>query len=162
MQALTPDDVQKVLSAYDASLKIIYHETPAATSEQAAQLHGCDVGQIAKSICLMVNGEPLLIVASGDQRIDTKKVAQRLGVGRKKVKMATAEECVAVFGYAPGGVPPVGHRTPDLPIWLDATLQRYPHVYAAAGLPETTFKVTLAQLQGLTQADFVDVVRDDS
>ena len=124
MNALTPNHVQAVLDRYDLGLQVEHFDDSTKTSEDAAAVIGCELGQIAKSMCCIVAGAPVLVVASGDRKISDAKIARHFAVGRKKVKIATPEECVAIFGYPPGGVSPVGHRTPGIPILLDETLWR--------------------------------------
>lgn len=157
VEPLTPSHVQRVLDGYNLDLKVQHYDTSTATSELAAAAIGCVLGQIAKSLCFMVNGMPVLVVAAGDQRVDTRKLSAHFGVGRKKIKTASAEQCVAVFGYAPGGVCPVGHRTPDIPILLDDTLQRFEIVFAAAGAPDANFGLSPDQLQQITAGTWMDV-----
>lgn len=160
MQALTPVDVQRALHAVDPNIHLFFFEVSTATSELAAAAIGCEVSQIAKSICFFVDEQPILVVTSGDQQVDDRKIAARYNVGRKKVKMAKADECIATFGYAPGGVPPIGHRANNIHILLDATLQRHEIVYPAGGSANAIFKVTLSQLQAITHGTFADVVRE--
>ena len=162
MQALTPEDVRRVLEAFDPSITIHFFEEGAtATSEMAATEMQCEVGQIAKSLCFLINGDPILVIASGDVRIDDKKIAKHFGVGRKKVRMARAEQCLEIYGYPPGGVPPVGHRTPDIPRYLDTSLQRYDQLYAAAGTSSTIFPLTLQMAEKLTQGIWVTFTLDE-
>ncbi|QPC84772.1 YbaK/EbsC family protein [Phototrophicus methaneseepsis] len=157
MQPLTPDDVRLALDAANLGLTIRHFDDSTATSELAAEAIGCVVGQIAKSICILVDGVPILVVASGDQQVDDRKIATMFEVGRKKVKLAKPDQCIEIYGYAPGGVPPVGHRTPNIPIYLDQTLKRYETVYAAAGSPNDNFGMTIEQLETLTGGTWADV-----
>jgi Cys-tRNA(Pro) deacylase len=160
MEPLTPADVKPVLEAFDPNIKILAFETSTATSELAAEAIGCKVSQIAKSICFMIEEKtPVVVITSGDQQVDDRKVAALFNVGRKKVKMAKPDECVSVFGYVPGSVPPVAHRTP-VKIYLDETLKRHTDVYPAAGSASACFGITLEGLQKLTGGTFADVVRD--
>ena len=99
-----------------------------------------------------------MVLGSGDQRMDERKLAALRGVNRKKVKMATAEQSIEVAGYAPGGVPPVGHRT-RLPIYVDDMLARYELVYAAAGAPDTIFPIAFKVLVEVTGGAVVDIAR---
>jgi prolyl-tRNA editing enzyme YbaK/EbsC (Cys-tRNA(Pro) deacylase) len=154
---LTPDDVQRALDALGLDIKIRFFESSTATSQQAADSIGCELGQIAKSLAFMVDGEPVMVVASGDQRVDYRKLAALFDVSRKKVKTASAEECVEIFGYAPGGVPPVGHRTNSIPIYLDDSLRRYELIYAAAGAHNAIFPISLDQLAAASGGTFADV-----
>ena len=161
MQALTPDDVQAALQKLGLDITMIFFDNSTATSQQAADEIGCELGQIVKSLAFIVNGQqPVTVLASGDQRVDERKLAALYNVGRKKVKAATAEQCVEIWGYAPGGVPPLGHRTPDLPVYLDDSLQRYTQLYAAGGAHNAIFPVTLAQLVMMTGGTFMDIKRE--
>jgi prolyl-tRNA editing enzyme YbaK/EbsC (Cys-tRNA(Pro) deacylase) len=130
-------------------------ELPADTSTAvlAAQALGTSVPAIVKSLLFLAAGEPVLVLASGDRRVDGRVLARELGV--KKVRMATPEECIAVAGYAVGGVPPVGHRRP-LRTLFDPSLPQHEVVYAAAGAYNAVFAVAPARLQELTGAEITD------
>lgn len=159
---LTPDDVKKALSAAGLDTEIQFFESSTATSQQAADNIGCELGQIVKSLCFMINDErPVLVLASGDRRIDERKLSALYDVGRKKVRAANAEQCIAIFGYAPGGVPPLGHRTAGIPVHVDESLKRYTRVYAAGGAHNAIFPVQLDDLVNATGGQFTDVKRDD-
>lgn len=157
---LTPADVQRTLDASGLGLTITLFEASTATSQQAADQIGCQLGQIAKSLLFIVDDQAIVIIASGDQKVDDKKLAALRGVNRKRVKIATADQCIAITGYAPGGVPPVGYRTTGLTLYLDDALQRYDQIYAAAGAHNAIFPVRLDQLVPLTGGTFVDIKRD--
>lgn len=159
MQPLTPADVQAALDQLDPSIRIRFFESTTATSQQAADNIGCELGQIVKSICFMVDQQPVSVLASGDQRVDDRKLAALYNVGRKKVKAATAEQCIQIWGYAPGGVAPQPHRTPNIPIYIDDSLQRYDLLYAAGGDHNAIFPITLAQLITWTKGIVADVVK---
>jgi prolyl-tRNA editing enzyme YbaK/EbsC (Cys-tRNA(Pro) deacylase) len=150
MEPLTPAHVQKVLDATGLGLKVDHFEVTTHTSVDAAAAIGCELGQIAKSMCLMAGGNPVLVVAAGDRRIADAVIARHLGVGRKKVKIATPTECVDIFGYPPGGVSPVGHRTPGIPVIIDESLSRWPEIHAAAGTDHDNFSLTYEQLIAIT------------
>lgn len=160
MTQLTPDDVQKALDELGIEARIQFFDSSTATSQQAADNIGCELGQIAKSLAFMADGQPLLVIASGDQRVDEKKLAALLNLSRKRVKTAKPDECIAHYGYAPGGVPPVGHKTPDLPIYIEDSLRRYELVYAAAGAHNAIFPVKLAALAAATGGTYADLKRD--
>ncbi len=162
METLTPAHVQSFLDRFDLDLTVIHYDDHTTTSEDAARVIGCELGQIAKSMCLMVGGDPVLVVAGGDQRIAEAKLAKHFCIGRKKIKIATPEQGVEIFGYAPGGVPPVGHRTPAIPIIVDQTLGRWDEVYAAAGTPHDNFASTFDQLVAITSGTVLDCVKDGS
>lgn len=160
MQTLTPDDVQRALDAHGLDIRIMTFDGSTATSQQAADAAGCELGQIVKSLAFIIDGQrPVLVLASGDRVVDDRKLAAIFEVGRKKVRMATAEQCIDILGYAPGGVPPLGHRTPGIPVYIDDSLLRYELVYGAAGAANAIFPISIHQLQQITSGIVADVVR---
>jgi len=166
MEPYSPAHVQEALDALVPGTAIRFFDTPTATSQQAADNIGCQLGQIVKSLCFVVevNGAnlPILVLASGDQRVDDRKLAEHYGVGRKKVRIATPDECVAIYGFPPGGVPPLGHRTANLPIFVDDSLGRFDMLYAAGGAHNAIFPITLADLQRATGGVVMNVVREQT
>ena len=160
--ALTTGDFQAFLATVDLDTEVRTFETSTATSQMAADSIGCALGQIAKSLAFVVDEQPVLVVASGDQRVDDRKLAERFGVGRKKVKIATAELCVAVFGYAPGGVPPFGHRTSGFPVLVDNSLSRFEQLFAAGGARDAIFPISFADLVRVSGGEIVDIRRDEA
>jgi prolyl-tRNA editing enzyme YbaK/EbsC (Cys-tRNA(Pro) deacylase) len=126
------------------------------SSAEAAVAIGCDVAQIAKSMLFKAaDGRPVLVVASGANRVDEKKVASLLG---QKIKRADPDFVVLHTGVAVGGVPPVGHPTPPVTI-LDRDLAAFATIWAAAGSPNAVFALTPADLARLTGADFSDIAK---
>jgi prolyl-tRNA editing enzyme YbaK/EbsC (Cys-tRNA(Pro) deacylase) len=160
MQPFTPADVQAALDAWNFGIQIRFFENSTATSQLAAENIGCELGQIAKSLCFLVDDKPILVIASGDQRVDDKKLAAIFEISRKKIKVASAEECVSIYGYAPGGVPPLAHRTKGMTVLLDDSLQRYTQIYAAGGAHNAIFGVTLDQLVQISGGRFSDVKKE--
>lgn len=158
MQPLTPDDVQSALDKLSLGIQIHFFETTTATSQQAADNIGCQLGQIVKSICFLIDGLPVIVLTSGDQKVDDRKLADLYSVGRKKVKAADAVQLVEIYGYEPGSVPPFGHRSP-IPTYIDQTLARFDQLYAAGGAHNAIFPITLAQLQASTGGTLLDVVK---
>ncbi|HUG35930.1 MAG TPA: YbaK/EbsC family protein [Candidatus Limnocylindrales bacterium] len=145
--------VQTELQVLGLDRKVIELAVSARTSREAADALGVQVGQIAKSLVFTVDGAPVLVVASGANRVDEDKLG-RLAGGR--VKRAAPEIVRAVTGYAIGGVPPLAHQSP-LPIYIDQDLGRYDVVYAAAGVPECVFPITAAELARVTGGRVADV-----
>ena len=129
---------------------------PARTSQEAADALGILVGQVAKSVIFKRKADEaaVLVVASGDRRVDEKKVAALVGpVGR-----ADAAFVKARTGFSIGGVSPVGHAE-KLVTLIDDQLFRFQEVWAAAGHPNGVFMLTPQQLAHLTGAPVVDVVQ---
>lgn len=160
MSPLTPDDVQRVLDSFNLGLKIQFFDESTATSQEAADAIGTELGTIVKSLCFFVNSTPVMVLAAGDRRVDDRKLAAMYEVSRKKVKTAKPDQCVDVFGYAPGSVPPVAHRTPDMPVYIEDSLARFTQLYAAAGAPNAIFPVTFEELQQITGGQVVDLQRE--
>lgn len=159
MNLLSSADVQKALDKLGLDIEITEFTESTATSELAAEAIGTTVSRIAKSIVFMVLDQPVVVITAGDQRVDDRKVAAHYEVGRKKVKIAKPEQCIEFIGYAPGGVPPLGHRT-EVPIFIDETLGRFELIYAAAGSAQTIFPIAYKKLVEITNGHVMDVVRD--
>ncbi|MCL4247876.1 MAG: YbaK/EbsC family protein [Anaerolineae bacterium] len=162
MQPFTSEHVQTALDQHGLGVKIHHFETTTATSQQAADNIGCQLGQIIKSIAFIVDDRPILVLTSGDQRVDDKKIAALYNVGRKKVRVATPEQMVDIYGYAPGSMPPLAHRTDGLDIYIDETLQRFDQLYAAGGAHNAIFPITLEQLEQVSGGKLADIVKASS
>ena len=154
-----PEGVQRVAAA----LKAAGHahmprmlDDAARTAQQAADALGIDVGQIAKSIIFRRKSDDVavLVVTSGDRRVDEKKVEAHVG---GKIGRADAEFVKSRTGFSIGGVSPVAHATPPVTL-IDQDLLRFDVVWAAAGHPHSVFPLHPGDLQRLTGAPVVDVV----
>ena len=126
------------------------------TAEEAAGAVGCRVGQIVKSLLFVVRGQPLMVLISGDNRLDEKKLAALCDVGLKQVKRGDADTARTVTGFAIGGIPPFGHDTP-LRTYIDADLMQYEHIWAAAGTPHAVFAISPQNLLQATDGVIADV-----
>src|SRR3954470_10180386 len=129
----------------------------ARTAQQAADALGVAVGQIAKSIIFRrkSDGAAVLVVASGDRRVDEKKVDALVG----KTGRADAEFVKASTGYSIGGVSPVGHVQRPVTL-IDRELFRFEEVWAAAGHPHGVFRLRPQDLESLTGAPVADVTQE--
>lgn len=146
--------VQDWLQAHGVKTQVREYAQPARTAQQAADLLGCDVGQIVKSLIFRTaDNQPVLILTSGANRVDTRRAAAHLG---KPLSRAKAEFVRQATGYAIGGVPPVAHNTPAI-VLMDADLLRYDVVWAAGGTPHSLFPISPRQLADLTTAQIVDI-----
>jgi prolyl-tRNA editing enzyme YbaK/EbsC (Cys-tRNA(Pro) deacylase) len=130
----------------------------ARTAQQAADALGIAVGQIAKSIVFRRKADDaaVLVITSGDRRVDEKKVEALLGPGAK-LGRADAGFVKARTGYSIGGVSPVGHAQPPVTL-IDRELFRFEEIWAAAGHPHGVFKLRPRDLERLTGAPVADVV----
>ena len=124
------------------------------TAADAAAALGVPVGAIVKSLVFAADGEPVLVLASGDHQVDTHAVARLLGVAH--VGRADAHLVRDATGFAIGGVPPVGHARP-LRTVVDRHLESFGTVWAAAGTPNAVFSTTYDELVRLTGGAPADV-----
>ena len=145
--------VQSAIAALGLRSAVIELAVNARTSQQAADALGVTVGQIAKSLVFTVNGRPLMVVASGANRVDEAKLG-RLADG--KVRRASPETVKQATGYTIGGVPPLAHAT-ALPVYIDPDLLQYELIYAAAGAAECVFPLTPEELVRATGGQVIDV-----
>ena len=124
------------------------------TAADAAAAIGVEVGQIVKSLVFLVDGDPVMALVAGDNRLDELKLAQAHGGG--EVRRADADAVRAATGFPIGGVPPIGHTDP-LPIYIDRDLERFDEVWAAAGTWTDVFRVAPADLVRVTGGAVADL-----
>lgn len=133
---------------------IVELDASARTADDAAAALGCATGAIVKSLVFSgPGGEPLLVLGTGDGRVDEARVGERVG---GTVALGDARFVRDAAGYAIGGVPPFGHNS-DLPTLIDRRLERFETIWAAAGTPETVFSLTLSDLIRATGGEIADV-----
>ncbi len=146
----------RVQSILGEGFRVLEFEQSTHSSAEAASAIGCDVAQIAKSMLFRAaDGRPVLVVASGANRVDEKKAAALIG---QKIARADPGFVLQHSGFAVGGVPPVGHLTVPITI-LDRDLVRFETIWAAAGSPNAVFELTPDGLRRLTGAEFQDVAK---
>ncbi len=140
--------VQAALAARGFELRVVELPRSTRTAVEAAAAVGCSVGQIAKSLVFRAahTGRPVLVIASGSNRVSEAAVAARLG---EPLAKADADFVRARTGFVIGGVPPVGHAEPLLTL-IDEDLLQYEAIWAAAGTPNAVFQLNPADLAGLT------------
>lgn len=124
------------------------------TAALAAEALGCEVGAIANSLLFDGDGKPVLILTSGAHRVDTKAVAERVGV--EALRRATPEFVREHTGQVIGGVSPIGHPSP-VPTYVDSWLRRYDVLWAAAGHPAAVYSTTFDELVTMTGATEIEV-----
>ncbi len=147
--------VRRFLAAFPYQLEIYEFDASTHTAELAAQAVGVEVGQIAKTVLFIIGDNPVLVVTSGDMKVNGSKLKQASGYSGK-VRLPDAETTMVLTGFPPGGVCPFALKQP-LPILLDTSMQRFPVVYAAAGSPHSAVPVTVEQLQAITGGTLVDL-----
>lgn len=124
------------------------------TAADAADAVGCDVAQIASSIVVVTDADPVVVVTSGANRVDLDKVA--VYQDASDARMAEADEVKEATGWSIGGVPPICHEN-GVPVLLDDTLLSHDEVWAAAGTPTAVWPIEPERLQELSDAEAADV-----
>ncbi len=148
MKPATAPSALKVQAVLAEQFQVLEFDASTKTAADAASAIGCTVPQIAKSILFIAktSGRPVLVVASGANRVDEKRVAALIG---EPIGRADPDFVREATGFAIGGVPPVGHATPPI-VLIDEDLQAFAEIWAAGGTPNAVFKLTPQDLIALT------------
>ena len=146
--------VIETLDKFNENLKVQILEKTARTAKEAANALNCEEGAIVKSLVFKTETEFLVCLISGDKRCSLNKLKKV--ISKKDVSMASADEVKAQTGFTIGGVSPVGHIN-NLDIIIDKTLERFQIVYAAAGHPNSIFKIDISKLKDLTKGRVEDI-----
>ena len=144
--------VQADLAARAPDLAVLVTDNSTATVQLAAEVHGVEPGQIAKTLCIRVKDEEVLLVTRGDARLDNQKSKSAFG-GRPR--MLGAEDVLRLTSHQVGGVCPFGLPAP-LPIFLDTSLKIYDLVIPAAGDTHSSVKLSVERLAELCGNQWVD------
>ncbi|MBT8436508.1 MAG: YbaK/EbsC family protein [Gammaproteobacteria bacterium] len=154
---MKPANLKVKTCLQQAGLEFEIRILPAAvrTARLAADALGCEVGQIANSLIFrdLASDRAVLVMCAGDRRVDPQKVQFESGIELGK---ADADFVRHQTGFAIGGVPPVAHTQP-LRTLLDDSLMRHAEIWAAAGTPESVFRMSPAQLQQITGGEWLDI-----
>ncbi len=147
--------VRAALIAAGLPAEIKEFDASTRTAADAAAAIGCTQAQIAKSLVFRAtaSNKAVLVIASGSNRVDEKKLALLVG---EKVGKADADFVRAETGFAIGGVAPIGHTGP-VTVLIDADLKQYPEIWAAAGAPNAVFRLTPADLVRVTEGRVAEV-----
>jgi len=140
--------VSEFIKKFDPKLEVLLLNTSARTAKDAANSLKCEVGAIVKSLLFRTENNFLICLIAGDRRCSLNKLKKILK--KKDVSMASAEEVKKNTGFSIGGVSPVAHIS-TLEIFIDNSLNRFSHVFAAAGHPNCVFKITYDKLIKITK-----------
>jgi prolyl-tRNA editing enzyme YbaK/EbsC (Cys-tRNA(Pro) deacylase) len=147
--------VSAALRALGVEAEVIVLADSARTAAQAAAACGVGVGQIVKSLVFVAGEEPILVLVSGANQADERRLAELSG---GPVRRADADLVRGTTGFAIGGVPPVGHAK-TLRVFIDRDLLAFDRVIAAAGTPHAVFPITPAELCRVTGGAVADLKR---
>ncbi|WLS03843.1 YbaK/EbsC family protein [Shinella oryzae] len=134
-------------------IAVIVTEQSSATVALAAEAHGVEPAQIAKTICARVGEDIVLIVAAGTARLSNRKFKDRFAA---KPRMLDAEQVAATTSHPVGGVCPFGLPT-DLPVYCDRSLSAFAEVVPAAGATNAAVRIAPERMAALVNAEWVDV-----
>lgn len=150
------EKAKNYLKKYNLDQNIMEFSESTATVKEAAEALKVTEAEIAKSLSLLVNDEPILIVTSGDQKIDNSKFKSEF---HTKAKMIPIEEVENKIGHDIGGVCPFGIKE-NVKIYLDETLKQSTYIYPACGSSNSAIKLTPTQLENiLSDTHWINVCR---
>jgi prolyl-tRNA editing enzyme YbaK/EbsC (Cys-tRNA(Pro) deacylase) len=147
------ESVRAFFAQHAPDIEVIVTQQSSATVDLAAAAHDVAPDQIAKTICLRVGEQPMLVVAKGTARLDNRKFKDAFG---GKPRMLGADEVAALTSHPVGGVCPFGLPEP-LPIYCDVSLRTFEEVVPAAGATNAAVRIAPERLASLTQAQWIDV-----
>ena len=147
--------VQEFITQFDSKLKISILDTTARTAKDAAESLGCEIGAIVKSLVFRADDTFLICLVAGDKRCSLNKLKKV--ISKKDVSMANADEVKSNTGFSIGGVAPIAHLK-QLNILIDKSLSRFQNVFAAAGHPNSIFKIEYTQLVQITKGEVKEII----
>jgi Cys-tRNA(Pro) deacylase len=150
------ENLQQFIDRYNIAADIISLEEHTLTVGDAARALHIETDQIIKSLVFQVNGDPFLVINNGLARVDRKKLAAYLGVGRKKVKFADPDQVLEITGFIVGSMPPFGHKN-KLRTLIDPAVTRMETVYGGGGDINAMMKIAIDVLLEATQAEVTEL-----
>ena len=147
--------IQDLLTSLGYTYTVIEHAESTRTAQEAADRAGCALGQIVKSLIFKgkESGKPILVLTSGANRVDEKRIS---GYAGELIGKADADFARTVTGFVIGGVPPIGHLQ-KMETYIDEDFLGYPTIWAAAGTPNAIFELKTADLPIMTGGKVVTV-----
>ena len=147
--------VQDFIVQFDPKLEILVLDTTARTAKDAANSLKCEVGAIVKSLVFRADDTFLICLIAGDKRCSLNKLKKI--IDKKDVCMANADEVKTNTGFSIGGVAPIAHLK-KLNILIDQSLSRFQNVFAAAGHPNSIFKIEYNKLIQMTKGEVKEII----
>jgi prolyl-tRNA editing enzyme YbaK/EbsC (Cys-tRNA(Pro) deacylase) len=151
------DDLRAFLQSRNIAAEIVRLDVPTPTVESAALAVGTEVDQIIKSILFIADEHPVLAIACGLSNIQQRAIAELYGIGKKRVKLATAEVVLEISGYEVGAMPPFGHRQP-LDTLVDRRVLNYSDAYAGGGAENALLHLNPQDIMRVTGAQVLDLI----
>jgi len=147
--------VKEFITQFDPKLEVLVLDTTARTAKDAAISLSCEVGAIVKSLVFRADDTFLICLVAGDKRCSLNKLKKV--ISKKDVCMANADEVKVNTGFSIGGVAPIAHLK-KLNILIDQSLSRFTNVFAAAGHPNSIFKIEYNQLVQMTKGEIKEII----
>jgi len=151
LRSLSSEDLKRFIEAQGIAAVLLPLAEHTTTVTEAAAALRVAAGQIIKSLVFQAAEEFLLVVNNGLARVDPRKLAACLGMGRKQVRLASPAQAFAVTGYVVGSMPPFGHRV-RLPTLVDAGVGGLDVVYGGGGGVQAMMRLTAAELLRVMRA----------
>ncbi len=153
---MNTSDLQQFIDRNRIEATIIPLNEHTTTVADAARALDVKTDQIIKSLVFRLDEEPLLVINNGLARVDRKKVASVLGIGRKRVRFASPELALETTGYVVGSMPPFGHQT-KLRTLIDTAVTRLNVIYGGGGSIDAMMRVTSSELLRVTGGSVADI-----
>ncbi len=157
---MTSTDLQRFIDDHGIEAAILPLSQPTPTVADAAVALGVETDQVIKSLVFRIKDEPLLVIASGESRVDRRKLANYLNVGRGRVRFASADQALEVTGYIVGSMPPFGHRA-KLRTIIDDAVTGLETVYGGGGDINAMMRVTTSELLRVTAGETMSISETD-
>ena len=158
MEHLTAQDLHAYLNKRHIQAEILHLNEDTPTVPDAARVLGVSPEQIIKSLVFGIDGQPILVIANGERKIDPRKLADHFQVARKRVKFATAEQALEITGYVVGSMPPFGHLQ-TLPTYIDQDVTALQTIYGGGGDVHAMLKLEVEALLAVTQGTVLDLIK---
>ena len=156
LSQLDTEHLEKFIHENGVRGQLIHINVPTPTVESAAAAVGTNPDKVIKSLIFLVDGNPVLVIASGIQKVDRRTIAKHFEVGRKKVKLADADTVQTVTGFVVGAVPPIGHLTP-LTVVIDEQVLGHDLVYGGGGGIDKLLEIDPKEILNYTNATAIDL-----
>ncbi|MCP4169004.1 MAG: YbaK/EbsC family protein [Chloroflexi bacterium] len=153
---LTPTDLAEWLASQEIEAELLENVGDTPTVPAAAAALAVSTDEIIKTLIFYVRGQPYSVISNGMAPVPTRTLAHHFGVGKRQIKLARAEQVVALTGYPVGGVPPFGHRSTS-PVLLDRSVLAQPIVYGGGGDDHTMLRIESEELLRITEATVIDL-----
>ncbi len=140
--------VRQALAAKQIKERLIEFDKPARSAEEAARRLGVEPGAVVKSLVFEIGFDPVMVLIAGDRRCNEEKLPELFDL-EGEVRRPDPARVEELTGFPAGGVAPVGSITP-MPVVIDASLGRFPRIYAGAGHPRCVMELTFDDLLFLT------------